>query len=363
MKGLNVNGFIIVETLGSGRSGLLYLARHPTTGQEAILRLAGNAEDGVTAKVFLEEAASLLPSLRGVEPSVTSDGRSVLMARADAPTEPLPSLPPRPEARTEPLPQPRPGEGRTMHPNTAQLPVPVPGQPRRVLPLAMMFIGLAALGAGVTVAMLALEARPTPAPRVAPSATPSAPPVQPNVAAVPQPSPPEPAPLPVVAVKPTPPPRAAAKPRPAAAPRRECIADQQWRKAAQSDLLQHRRFAAQLGPEPFRRFELAEDAIVESIEALPMDGDCSEVDAEIDRLLLSVKPTPAPKVVCTPDVLWKRTMQNNLAEVEERANAMEPVDVQAEVRVIGAAVERAENQTQCEQAMRRFEVLLKRAIK
>jgi hypothetical protein len=355
MKGLNVNGFIIVETLGSGRSGLLYLARHPTTGQEAIIRLAGNAEDGVTAKVFLEEAASLLPALRGVEPSVASDGRSVLIARAEAPTEPLP--------------RPRPGEGRTMYPDTAQIPVARPGSSRRVLPLAMMFIGLSALGAGITVAMLALRA---PAPTAEPVAQPAAPtvaltpPPQPTadaaiaappapVAVVPPPLP-EPEPPAVAAVRPKP-----AKPsKPSAAPGRECVADQRWRKAAQSDLGQHRVLAARLGSEPFRRYELAEDAIEARIEALPMDADCAELDAAIDTLLLSVKST---KVVCTPDVLWKRTMQNNLAEVEEKANLMEPVEVAAEVRVIGAAVDRATNQAECEQATRRFDSLLKRAIK
>ncbi len=354
MKGLNVNGFIIVETLGSGRSGLLYLARHPATGQEAIIRLAGNAEDGMTAKVFLEEAASLLPTARGVEPSVASDGRSVLIARAEAPTEPLP--------------QPRPGEGRTMYPDTAQIPVARPGSSRRLLPLAMMFIGLSALGAGITVAMLSLRA-PAPAAPVAQPSVPTVsltPPPQPTAdaaIAAPPPTPvvvvrppvPEPEPRPVAAVRPTP-----VKPRPSAAPSRECIADQRWRKAAKYELAQHRVLAARLGSEAFRRYEVAEDAIDERIEVLPMDADCVALDVAIDKLLLSVKPT---KVVCTPDELWKRTMQNNLAEVEEKANAMEPVEVMAEVRIIGAAIDHATNAAQCEDVANRFDSLLKRAIK
>ena len=49
--------------------------------------------------------------------------------------------------------------------------------------------------------------------------------------------------------------------------------------------------------------------------------------------------------------------------MEENSNAMEPVEVAAEVRVIGAAVDRATNQAECEQAKRRFDSLLKRAIK
>lgn len=182
-----------------------------------------------------------------------------------------------------------------MHPNTAQLPVAVRGQPRRTLPLAMMFIGLAALGAGITVAMLALKA-PTPA--VAPVRPVAPPPPQPSqpttaaangaeqptpVAVVPPPVP-APEPLPVAPVRPT-----SMKARPVAAPRAECVADLRWRKAAQVDLGQHRVLAARLGPEPFRRFEVAEDAILEKLEALPMDADCAELDAAIDRLLASVK--------------------------------------------------------------------------
>jgi len=61
MRGLNVNGFVIVETLGSGRAGWLSLARHPVTVQEAIIRLASQGRQRGLRAGFLEEASSLLP--------------------------------------------------------------------------------------------------------------------------------------------------------------------------------------------------------------------------------------------------------------------------------------------------------------
>lgn len=95
MRGLNVNGFVVVETLGSGRAGLLYLARHPVTGQEAIIRLASKGDSGMSAQVFLEEASSLLPHASEVATEYDSDGSPVLMATAPstAPTGKLPQPP------------------------------------------------------------------------------------------------------------------------------------------------------------------------------------------------------------------------------------------------------------------------------
>jgi hypothetical protein len=67
MRGLSINGFIVVETMGSGRFGnLLYLARHPATGQEAIIRLVSEGENGSTMPVFLDEASALLPGSQEV---------------------------------------------------------------------------------------------------------------------------------------------------------------------------------------------------------------------------------------------------------------------------------------------------------
>ena len=95
MRGLSVNGFVISETIGSGRAGVLYLARNPSTGQEAIICLSGAGDDGQTAKIFLEEATSLRPTTRELSLAKTSDGRAAMLAV-------LPRLPS--EAKTLPLP-------------------------------------------------------------------------------------------------------------------------------------------------------------------------------------------------------------------------------------------------------------------
>jgi len=59
-RGLKVNGFVVVETLGSGRAGLLSLAR-PLAVQEAIIRLASEGRQRGLRAGFLEEASSLPP--------------------------------------------------------------------------------------------------------------------------------------------------------------------------------------------------------------------------------------------------------------------------------------------------------------
>lgn len=217
MKGLNVNGFIVVETLGSGRSGLLYLARHPTTGQEAIIRLASNGESELTGQVFLEEAASLLKDARDLTPTVASDGSRVLMAVA--------KLPDPHSARTQPLAPPeRPrGDGFSEHAKTAQMTRAPRAAPNRVS-LVVLFVGLATLAAGVTVLALANRAAPTPVAIPVPIAPPPAPVVQP-VAPVPVPlAPVQPVAAPVAESAPV----KAVKPAPVR-PVRTCVADQRWR--------------------------------------------------------------------------------------------------------------------------------------
>ncbi|MER2566983.1 MAG: hypothetical protein ABTQ32_40025 [Myxococcaceae bacterium] len=219
MKGLNVNGFIVVETLGSGRSGLLYLARHPTTGQEAIIRLASNGENELTGQVFLEEAASLLKDARDLTPTVASDGSRVLMAVA--------KLPDPHSARTQPLAPPeRPrGEGFSEHAKTAQIARSPLVAPNRVS-LIVLFVGLATLAAGVTVLALANRSAPTPVANAVPVPLVPAPmlAVEP-IAPVPVPSAPaQPVTAPVAEVTPV----KAVKAVPAR-PVRTCVADQRWR--------------------------------------------------------------------------------------------------------------------------------------
>ncbi|MDP1917828.1 MAG: hypothetical protein Q8L14_16410 [Myxococcales bacterium] len=275
MRGLNVNGFVIVDTLGSGRSGILYLARHPATGQEAIIRLAGNAEDGMTAKVFLEEAASLLPTARDVEPQVASDGSRVLMAlgaSSIAPTLPLP------QPATERLP----GHGATQHPHTQRL---SDSSLTRSAPLLLVFVGLAALAAAVTVLVLVTRGAPSPAPVMV---VPPAPPREPVVIA---PPPVEPAP---VVQAPSAPARAPSRPavaRPAPAPKSNAICDLRWQRAANTELSTLRIEVARRNDDAlFRRYEDDEERVLVRMQTLPADEECQAVDAALDALLAKYRP-------------------------------------------------------------------------
>ncbi|MDP3236665.1 MAG: hypothetical protein Q8S33_36025 [Myxococcales bacterium] len=279
MRGLNVNGFVIVETLGSGRSGLLYLARHPSTGQEAIIRLAGNAEDGMTAKVFLEEAASLLPTARDVEPQVASDGSRVLMAlgaSSIAPTLPLP------QPATDRLS----GHGATQHAHTQRL---SDSSLTRSAPLLLVFIGLAALAAAVTVLILVTRgATPSPAPVMV------VPPAPPRVPVVIAPPPVEPA---LVVQPPSAPARAPSRPvvaRPAApalAPKTTAICDLRWQRAANTELSALRLEVARRDDDAlFRRYEDDEDRVVVRMQTLPIGEECQAVDAALDALLAKYRP-------------------------------------------------------------------------
>lgn len=273
MRGLSVNGFVIVETLGSGRAGNLYLARHPQTGQEAIIRLAQTPEDGLSAKVFLEEATSLLPSATDLEASTASDGSPVLVAR--------------PPVRAAP------GSGHTVHASTERLPQQAPA--RRFASLIVLFVGLLALAMGVTLVALTSRRAPGAAP----------PDREVNAEELRQPPVEPPDQPPVVA----PTPSAANEPPVGSAP-------------------------APLSPAP---------------------GSPKQARAE---------PARAARVVtCTPDERWRRAMQLNLRELEARANALEPVEVEREVVRLGAAVEAATTTTECAAVTARFEALVKRALR
>jgi hypothetical protein len=60
MTGTRIKGFLVGEWLGHGRAGALYLARHETTGQQAVVRLV-RVNKPIELRYFLEEAQTLLP--------------------------------------------------------------------------------------------------------------------------------------------------------------------------------------------------------------------------------------------------------------------------------------------------------------
>lgn len=253
MRGLNVNGFIVVETLGSGRAGILYLARHPTTGQEAIIRVASTADNELTAKVFLEEASSLLPAASAVQPTVASDGSRVLMAVERAP-----------------------GSGFTQHTHTQRI-IAAPAVPNRS-GLVFAFVGLSALAAAVTLVVLTTR-RPA--------------------EAAPQPAPPTVTPPLVVAV------------------------------------------------------------------ASPVEADAGIVTPVVDAppvVPVAPKARAAP-ASCTPTERWKKTRQLDLQEIEEKANAIDPVELARTVQSLGAAVQAAATPDECTRLNSAIGSLVNRAIK
>lgn len=256
MRGLSVNGFVISETIGSGRAGVLYLARNPSTGQEAIICLSGAGDDGQTAKIFLEEATSLRPTTRELSLAKTSDGRAAMLAV-------LPRLPS--EAKTLPLP----GAGNTRFPETELLPS---RRPSRV-PLVLFVGGLLVLGVGVGLVVLQRAQRS--APVALPSPQPA--PLEPALPAkqVPTPTALEPVIVPPPAAKV----RTPKKPRPA-------VCDVTWRRAAEAELANLKRVvAAQNDDGRFRRYEKAEESLMLRMQALGSPTECAQVNAALDALI------------------------------------------------------------------------------
>lgn len=259
MRGLNVNGFIISETLGSGRAGLLYLARNPSTGQEAIICLSSGGDEGLTAKIFLEEATSLRPTTRELSRAKTSDGRPALLAVV--PTE----------DKTAPLPS----VGNTRHANTELLPSRRPNR----APLVVLLLGLLTLGAGL--ALIVMQRR---------DAGPSVIVVQSPPTHPPPPAPvPEPAPAVAMprALEPVPVPDP--PPKPIAAPRKPApviVCDARWQRAAEVDLANLRRVVAGQNDDGlFMRYEKAEEALMIRMSTLKSPAECAQVNSALDALI------------------------------------------------------------------------------
>lgn len=85
-RGLDINGFIVIEVMAGGQHGTLYLARHPQTRQEAIVRIAHptDTEPGII-QVFVNEATSLLPTATQIGQVRAANGQDFLIAAEPAP--------------------------------------------------------------------------------------------------------------------------------------------------------------------------------------------------------------------------------------------------------------------------------------
>jgi hypothetical protein len=309
MKARVINGFTVVEALGSGQGGILYLARDGE-GREAVIRVARDGEDNVAIRVFIEEAKQLLPSATDVETTVASDGRRILMARATPLPGTLASRPP-PAAET-------PGTGFTRYAATERLPDPAPPPAPSAssrAPLLLLLAALVVFGAGASMVVLALRS-----PALAPPAempTLSTPDLDAGKAAevaevVTLPPPPEPEP--VAKVRPTsaPTPPVAARADANRAGVRPCVFDVQWRRAAETDLRGYRRLAASLGPRAFSDFENDEDTVSLALSKMQDGADCRGLDAQLQKLT-DAWDKRLEKHQCMPDAAWRSASEARLA--------------------------------------------------
>jgi hypothetical protein len=272
MKGLVVNGFTVVEALGSGQGGVLYLARDGE-GREAVIRVAREGEDNVSIRIFIEEARQLLPEATELETPTASDGRRVLMALATAAA-------------------PVPGSGHSQHAVTQRLPrsiFPEPKVPPRVS-LVLMLVALAVFGAGA--AMVAMASKGTPPAPVAalPEVHQGAPPPAPLVPQTPDagdsavdalvPTPASPVAVPVKPVRPK-----------AVRPPIDCTPDARWRRIMSNDLNEVRDLvAAKSSLEQYAAFEEVQVGILERASRAVTPEQCAAVQAEVDRVVRKYLP-------------------------------------------------------------------------
>lgn len=334
MRGLSVNGFVIVETLGSGQGGILYLARD-ASGREAVVRVARDSEDQLSVRLFHEEAVKLLPAIDEVGPATGSDGRRLLVATA-----------------------PSTGNGFTQHAVTQRLAVSEPQVPpaNRLLVLAAL-LGLAAVAGVGTFVWLSgshREASPTPVAKT----------VEPIVAVVEvreQPLDAGVIPAPVVAlVAPSP-------ARPPSVPKAviDCTPDDAWRKRMNLDLADLEAKANAMSPV---EVEKAVQRLYTDMKDAKSPKECEAIEQRFEQLLRRAISTPVPRAArpvrtCEPDQRWRDMMMLNLDELEAKANAMDPVVVSREVMRIGQATVDAKTPEQCGRVVDDFEAVVKRAIK
>jgi hypothetical protein len=301
MHGLSINGFIVVETMGSGRFGNLYLARHPVTGQEAIIRLVSEGENGSTMQVFLDEASSLLAGSHEVKRAPMSDGREALVALPSA------ANPPAQTVSTSRLPQ-APGSGWSEHTNTARSFDQLgPQSTRSNGSLAVLLIGAALLGAGGAALWLA-------------SRTPVA-------------SGLGPAPGTAVAMQP--------------------LADAGSKQAPDDSLAQGPVAKAEeetsLGP--------GQGVVQDAGPVAQLPGPtAASVRQPGTKLPVSREAN------CVPNESWRKRMNLDLADLERKATKLSAPEVERGVAEIYHAMKAAHTSSECTAVERRFDALVKHAL-
>jgi hypothetical protein len=359
MKGLVINGFTVVEALGSGQGGILYLARD-SEGREAVIRVARDGEDNVAIRIFIEEAKQLLPSATDVETTVAADGRRILMARATpvpGTRTPPPALAPQGAAGS-------PGMGFTRYAATERLPEPgpppAPASPSR-LSVLLLLAALVVFGAGVSMIVLALRAAPRP----------------PTLPAVVQPTGldaglpvPDAGALVLMAIAHDAGALAAAPAEPHAAPPPEaarpssktvtCSPIYEWQAAMTKKLIA---LSERTAMEP-QQYRAQASALSSEIDAATTPAECVRLTRAFRDLERRALQADEPGVAsCKPTPEWKRLMFGNLEALEGHADAIPMVEVLRESYRIGKLVHEANDEKSCRKAVREYESVHKRAFR
>lgn len=123
------------------------------------------------------------------------------------------------------------------------------------------------------------------------------------------------------------------------------------------------------GPKPVELPPVKPPEVVMPVVVPPPVPVVAVVDAggEPDELA-PVRPSVKPVVVrqkyaACPDKRWKDMRQQDLGDIEAKANAMEPNEVKHQVEILGGAVAAATTGEDCARVTARIEALLKRAVK
>lgn len=327
MVGERVGAYLITEALGSGRTGLLFLAVHIETGHRAVIQRL--PDEDVTAAFAADAVLALgLTASPAVEERATRNGRAVLFAAVD---------------------EGAPGSGTTDHTNTQRLPSarrPTSSSRWRlvVLGLCCLLLG-GAVGGGLWVRYSSSGAAPAVlAPKSAVPVALAVPAVEFDAGAVES----KPASLPGQPVN-----RASAKPL-AVVGTGQCSPTPEWKRHVQADL-------QELGQHPRVLNDAALYASVEpELERLSIAADraagpssCAAVQAGLDAIKRRLGFPTAALPGCTFDDRFREYARRTLGELRElRAPEQEAEWAREADRLSDALVAR-----NCQRAVQQLERL------
>jgi hypothetical protein len=273
MIGRVIDGYKVTEIVASTKVGLLYEARHQSSGQRAILRVTTQQGELRMVEIFAAEARAFFDTgASEVVEGQLDDGTRYLLLRA-----------------------PTPGSGRTRHPHTQRLGEPEPESVERRRPgpswLTVVALVALALGAGLVTALTLSSNVPRDQARAGPPAAvaPTAPPPSGKGTGVPAATtmtPPS-ALIPDAGVAPVAIVRVAPPTEPVSGKRQvilqeECDPDESWKKNRLRDLDDLAALAAERNVIPALEMESIERSLSSSIRGAVSRADCMNVQRAIE---------------------------------------------------------------------------------